>query len=262
MNPNGTARSVGKLGWPRADHIAPLALNAWLRYDALTRMLPPGITDVLEVGCGQGGFGVRLAQRYQYLGVEPDPASFTVAQHRIGLAGRGEVRNIAVEDLGDDQFDMVCAFEVLEHFEDDAAAAKSWTARLRPGGWLVVSMPAHNDRLGPFDELVGHYRRYDHAMVSALLEPLGFEQVETRLYGVPLGYALETARNVVGKRRLAQAKTSSTAERTAGSGRVMQPKGSALGLATRVATAPFRLVQRGFPGNGTGLIARARLSRS
>jgi SAM-dependent methyltransferase len=242
------------------DSFAPLALNAWLRYDALTRMLPPGVTDVLEVGCGQGGFGVRLAQRYRYLGVEPDPTSFAVAQHRIELAGRGEVRNIAVEDLGDDQFDMVCAFEVLEHFEDDAAAAKSWAARLRPGGWLVVSMPAHNDRLGPFDEVVGHYRRYDHAMVAALLEPLGFEQVETRLYGVPLGYALETARNVVGKRRLAQAKTSSAEERTAGSGRVMQPKGSALGLATRVATAPFRLVQRGFPAHGTGLIARARLT--
>jgi SAM-dependent methyltransferase len=244
------------------DSIAPLALNAWLRYDALSRMLPPGVTDVLEVGCGQGGFGVRLAQRYKYLGVEPDPTSCAVAQHRIEMAGRGEVRNIAVEDLGDDQFDMVCAFEVLEHFEDDAAAVKSWTARLRPGGWLVVSMPAHNDRLGPFDELVGHYRRYDHAMVAALLEPLGFEQVETRLFGVPLGYALERARNVVGKRRLAQAKTTSAEERTAGSGRVMQPKGSALGLATRVATAPFRLVQRGFPAHGTGLIARARRKRS
>jgi SAM-dependent methyltransferase len=245
---------------PDADRIAPLALNAWLRYDALTRLLPPGITDVLEVGCGQGGFGVRLAQRYNYLGVEPDPTSFKVAQHRIELAGRGEVRNLPVEALGADTFDMVCAFEVLEHFEDDAAAVASWSARVRPGGWLVVSMPANQDRLGPFDELVGHYRRYDHAMVTALLEPLGFEQVETRLYGVPLGYALETARNVVGKRRLAQAKTSSAEERTAGSGRVMQPKGSALGLATRLATAPFRLAQRGFPAHGTGLIARARLT--
>jgi len=262
MTPDSNARSVGKLGWPRADHIAPLALNAWLRYDALTRLLPPGITDVLEVGCGQGGFGVRLAQRYNYLGVEPDPTSFQVAEHRLRLAGRGEVRNVAVEDLGVDQFDMVCAFEVLEHFEDDAAAAKAWAARLRPGGWLVISMPANNDRLGPFDELVGHYRRYDHGMVTALLEPLGFTHIETRLYGVPLGYALETARNVVGRRRLAAAGVQSTSaeERTAGSGRVMQPRGSSLGLATRAATAPFRWVQRAFTGHGTGLIARAKLS--
>jgi SAM-dependent methyltransferase len=244
------------------DQIAPLALNAWLRYDALTRLLPPGVTDVLEVGCGQGGFGVRLAQRYNYLGVEPDPTSFKVAEHRLRLAGRGEVRNVPVEDLGADQFDMVCAFEVLEHFEDDAAAAKAWAARLRPGGWLVISMPANNDRLGPFDELVGHYRRYDHGMVTALLEPLGFTHVETRLYGVPLGYALETARNVVGRRRLAAAGVRSTSaeERTAGSGRVMQPRGSSLGLATRAATAPFRWVQRAFTGHGTGLIARAKLS--
>src|SRR6202034_4028879 len=58
------------------DAVAPLAPNAWLRYDVVQRMLPPdGITDVLEIGCGQGAFGARLARRYRYLGVEPDKTS-------------------------------------------------------------------------------------------------------------------------------------------------------------------------------------------
>jgi SAM-dependent methyltransferase len=245
----------------KADQVAPLALNAWLRYDAVARMLPADVKDVLEVGCGQGGFGVRLAQRYNYLGVEPDETSFRVAEHRLRLAGgTGEVRNVAIEELPEgDRYDMVCAFEVLEHFEDDKATLESWITRLRPGGRLLISVPAHQERYGPFDELVGHYRRYNPATMAALLRPLGFDEIDCRLYGVPLGYALETARNVVGRRRLAAAASRSAEERTAGSGRVLQPKGSLLGSATKLATAPFRLVQRGFPGSGTGLVARARL---
>ncbi len=81
---------------------APLTPNAWLRYELVKRILPAGISDVLEVGCGQGALGIRLAQRYRYLGVEPDRVSWSVASARIGAAGRGEVRNIAVQELGDE----------------------------------------------------------------------------------------------------------------------------------------------------------------
>ena len=55
--------------------VAPLTPNAWLRYDVIRRMLPAGVTDVLEIGCGQGSLGARLAQRYRYVGVEPDQTS-------------------------------------------------------------------------------------------------------------------------------------------------------------------------------------------
>ncbi len=67
---------------------APLTPNAWLRYELIKRILPAGISDVLEIGCGQGALGARLAQRYRYLGVEPDPESWSVAKTRFGAAGR------------------------------------------------------------------------------------------------------------------------------------------------------------------------------
>ena len=199
------------------DVVAPLAPNAWLRYELIKRMLPAGISDVLEVGCGQGAVGVRLAQRYRYLGVEPDRTSWAVASERLAAAGRGEVRNVAVEDLGDGQFDLICAFEVLEHIEDDAAALKEWAGRLRANGWLLLSVPAHQHRYGPWDGIVGHFRRYDPGAMTALLTSSGFTQIQVRQYGFPLGYLLEAGRNLVGRRRLATAAAMSVEEQTAGS---------------------------------------------
>jgi glycosyltransferase involved in cell wall biosynthesis/SAM-dependent methyltransferase len=245
-----------------ADAVAPLAPNASLRYDVVERMLPPGVTDVLEVGCGRGAFGARLAQRYRYLGVEPDPTSFAVAAARVGAVGRGEVRNTASGALAGQEFDLVCAFEVLEHIEDDAGAVAEWATLLRPGGWLLLSVPAHQRRFGAWDEIVGHFRRYEPAGITRLLSAAGFTDISIQLYGFPLGYLLEPVRNLVARRRLAAgASGDSLAERTAGSGRQFQPTSVSLGRAIRGATTPFRLLQRAFPRAGTGLVVRARLPR-
>ena len=213
---------------------------------------------MLEVGCGQGALGVRLAQRYHYLGVEPDETSSSVARQRISAAGGGEVRTTGVDALGDQQFDLVCAFEVLEHIEDDAAALRDWAARLRPGGWLLLSVPAHQRRYGPADELVGHFRRYDPDAVAPLLARCGFTDVLVIQYGFPLGYLLEAGRDLIGRRRLAAQRGTSVAERTAASGRLLQPAGRLRGTGIRWGTAPFRVIQRAFPGLGTGLVIRAR----
>jgi SAM-dependent methyltransferase len=245
---------------PNADAVAPLTPNAWLRYDVILRMMPPGVTDVLEVGCGQGALGARLTQRYRYVGVEPDASSCGVARQRVAAMGRGEVRQASVADLGAERFDLVCAFEVLEHIEDDAAALAQWAGRLRPRGWLLLSVPAFQHRFGPADELVGHFRRYDPPLLAELLRGSGLTDVDLRLYGMPLGYVLEAGRNAIGKRRLSRSTDMSIEERTAGSGRLLQPSGAAKGAATRWATAPFRLAQRAFPNTGVGLVARARLA--
>src|ERR1022692_1733563 len=240
--------------------VAPLTPNAWLRYDVVKRILPAGITDVLEVGCGQGALGARLAQRYRYVGVEPDQTSWAVAQRRVSAVATGEVRNVAVEAIGEEQFDLVCAFEVLELIEDDEAALKEWAGRLRAGGWLLLSVPAHQRRFAPADEMAGHFRRYDPAAMAALLARCGFGEIEIRQYGFPLGYLLEAGRNQIGRRRLAAATGKSVAERTAGSGRLLQPSGARLGAAIRWGTAPFRVMQRAFPNTGTGLVVLARLA--
>ncbi|HEX3589174.1 MAG TPA: class I SAM-dependent methyltransferase [Pseudonocardiaceae bacterium] len=243
-----------------ADAVAPLAPNAWLRFDVITRMLPPGVRDVLEIGCGQGAVGARLAQRCSYVGIEPDETSYGVADARLRAMGRGEVRHQSSTELGDERFDLVCAFEVLEHVEDDAAALTEWASHLRPGGWLLLSVPAHQQRFGPWDEIVGHYLRYSPADITELLHRTGFTDVEVRQYGMPLGYLLETVRDAIGKRRLGVAENKSFADRTAGSGRLYQPAGALRGTVIRWATAPFRVVQRAFPSRGVAIVVRARLA--
>ena len=240
--------------------LPPLSPNGWLRWEVVSRLLPPGHLDVLEVGCGQGGFGARLAQRYDYVGVEPDAISCATAQQRVAAVGDGEVRHGDLSVVKPDEtFDLVAAFEVIEHIEDDVSALAAWASHLRPGGWLLLSTPAWQKRFGPADEMVGHFRRYDPPVLQSRLAGAGLTDVELVHFGAPLGYVLEAGRNAVGKRRLASPESSaSMAERSEASGRTLQPSTSWSATAARLGTLPFRKLQNAFPGTGPGLVARAR----
>ena len=146
----------------RAGVNTPLAPNARLRFDALARCLDEvgAAGSFLEVGCGQGAAATVLAGRFDYVGYEPDPTSYETARRRLVEVGAGTVFNGMVPADPDRAFDVVGAFEVLEHIEDDRAAAAAWVRWLRPGGYLVVSVPAHPERFAPADVVAGHFRRY------------------------------------------------------------------------------------------------------
>ncbi len=245
-----------------ATVLPPLSPNGWLRWEVVSRQLPAADRRlaVLEVGCGQGGFAARLARRYDYLGVEPDALSCGVAQQRVASAGGGEVRHGDLSVVKpDEMFDLVVAFEVIEHIEDDAGALADWVAHLRPGGSLLLSTPAWQKRFGAADEMVGHFRRYDPPVLRDRLCGAGLVDVELVHFGTPLGYLLEAGRNYAGRKRLAaSAAAASMAERSDASGRTLQPSTSWTATAARLGTLPFRAVQRAFPGTGPGLVARGR----
>ena len=57
---------------------------------------------------------------------------------------------------------------VLEHIEDDRSEVQLASQRLKPGGFLVVLAPAHQQLYTPFDANIGHYRRYNKRTLSAL----------------------------------------------------------------------------------------------
>ncbi|TRD10601.1 class I SAM-dependent methyltransferase [Erythrobacter insulae] len=240
--------------------LPPLTPNASLRWDVLSRLLPAKVGEVLEVGCGRGAAAARIAQRAsRYVAVEPDDQSFAVAKEN--LRGIATVHNCMSFELpGSDTFDTICAFEVLEHIEDDAGALQEWRAKLRAGGHLVLSVPGWQDRFAAADHIAGHFRRYDPAQLKARLEEAGFVDVHVEAYGAPAGYLLEAFRNYAAKKLLADgAQDLDIAERTAGSGRLFQPNRGFTGVVTATLARPMVWAQRLFKGRGVGLVARARL---
>jgi SAM-dependent methyltransferase len=236
----------------------PLMPRAWLRYDVVRRMLDElAPQTVLELGCGQGSMGARLARRARYVGVEPDRTSCAVAETRVGAVGGTVVRGDHTAVLPGSTYDLVCAFEVLEHIEDDQAMLADWVRFVRPGGHLMLSVPAFAWRFGPMDERVGHYRRYGPEELAARLVEAGLERPRVTVYGWPLGYLLEAVRNRADRRRVAAADQPSQQERTAASGRIYQAPRPIVGRAVQVATLPFRYLQRVQPRRGVGLVVVA-----
>ena len=250
------------------DPLPPLTTMARLRQPFIAEALRIAAPrSILEVGAGQGAVGARLAHRASYVGVEPDADSASVAAARLVAVPGADFRRGGIERIADDEtFDMVCAFEVIEHIENDRDALVSWVRHLAPEGHLLLSVPAHRSRFGPSDEAVGHFRRYDAPDIDHLLSSIGFEAVRRWSYGALGGHVLEAGRNAILSRRtrsIPHSSSESTAGRTAASGRLFQPSSRVGGAVTAVAAAPMVLCQRPFARGtfGVGWVVLARRIR-
>lgn len=239
--------------------LPPLTLAGALRYDVVRRILDKldGVETVLEIGVGVGGLGSRLSQKYQYTGLDLDSKSAAIARERIAAAGNGRVIHGTTADLEpESSFDLVCAFEVLEHIDDDEASLREWRELVKPGGWLLLSVPARHGGLGAHDEAAGHIRRYTRLGLHQLSGRVGLSVEQVVGYGFPLGNALEGIWHLAARRSRRQG---TLEERTAHSGRRFQPP-TVLGAATQALTMPFALIQRATAktdlGNGLVLVAR------
>ncbi|HUK14242.1 MAG TPA: class I SAM-dependent methyltransferase, partial [Thermoanaerobaculaceae bacterium] len=92
----------------------------------------------------------------------------TAAEARIGTIGGGL-------DFPTGRFDVVICLNVLEHIADDTAALGQIARWLRPGGKLLLQVPAHPALFGAVDRALGHFRRYTRRDLSALLRRSGFQ---------------------------------------------------------------------------------------
>jgi SAM-dependent methyltransferase len=88
--------------------------------------------------------------------------------------------------VADESLDLVVAFDVLEHLEDDVSAAKGVFNALRPGGVFAVAVPADPKLWSAHDEAVGHVRRYTRETLSALVLGAGFELGPVKSWNVLL----------------------------------------------------------------------------
>ncbi|MCB9597673.1 MAG: class I SAM-dependent methyltransferase [Sandaracinaceae bacterium] len=181
--------AMPELGWvPSPGYVLRRhRVLAWLD------RLPAG-RRALEIGCGAGALLHDLGERgYRCDALESSPRALELLAAAFG--DRDDVHAHATP--GDDwagRFDLLLAFEVLEHIEDDAGALRAWVDWLAPGGHVLLSVPAHERRWNPTDEWAGHFRRYEADGLRARLEEAGLEVVALECYGFPLANLLEAVR--------------------------------------------------------------------
>jgi 2-polyprenyl-3-methyl-5-hydroxy-6-metoxy-1,4-benzoquinol methylase len=155
---------------------------------ALRRFVRPG-SRVLDFGCGSGGLTAELARHYRVLGVDFSAPALEVARQR-GL----DVRLIAGGEALPDGFDAACAFDVIEHVEDDAVELKRLAAAVRPGGIVMVTVPAYRFLWGRMDDVAGHRRRYRLRVLDRVMRAAGLERVHASYFNMWLFPAIAAGR--------------------------------------------------------------------
>jgi 2-polyprenyl-3-methyl-5-hydroxy-6-metoxy-1,4-benzoquinol methylase len=149
--------------------------SAWV-FDTFAELVPGA--DVLEVGAGIGTF-TRLmlgAGAKQVMAIEPEAACADVLERDLADEPKLRVRREALPDapsLAGETFDLVVCDNVLEHIGDEAGALSVMVAALRPGGHLVLVVPAGPRLFGALDDAYGHWRRYGEADVRQVVGAAG-----------------------------------------------------------------------------------------
>ena len=137
---------------------------------------------VMEFGAGIGSVALlwRAMHKVDPICVELDDELQAVLRSR-GFEAHGTLE--AVEP----GLDLIYTSNVLEHIDDDVAALKQLHAKLRPGGWMAVYVPAMMALYSDMDRSLGHYRRYGRKELLAKLEASGF-QTQRCHYADSLGF--------------------------------------------------------------------------
>jgi ubiquinone/menaquinone biosynthesis C-methylase UbiE len=164
--------------------------------------LPPG-ASVLDAGCGSGRTLIELVRYGEVEGIELDPDAASLAR------GRGhEVKVGRLEELpwGAETFDLITCLDVIEHTPDDRATLTELLRVTKPGGFMLVTVPAYQALWSIHDEANHHYRRYGRATLrrtarlagwhvervssfnSLLLAPAAAVRVLQRRLGTHNGY--------------------------------------------------------------------------
>src|SRR4051812_25039160 len=155
--------------WFRARN----ALIAW----ALQSHFPTA-TSLLEVGCGTGYVAADVHRRLPRLRVaagDPFDAGVQVAQRRMPDA---EVFQMDGRQIPfDAEFDVVAAFDVLEHVREHELVVEQMRDAVVPGGGVLVTVPQHRWLWTPLDDYAQHERRYTHPELRGVLESAGLKVV-------------------------------------------------------------------------------------
>jgi SAM-dependent methyltransferase len=159
--------------WEQSRLSSPEGFNTW----PLVRSLLTLPQSRLEVGPG-------LRPRLPLEGTCFVDASLTAVTKLRERGARAEIGLVSRLPFRDGAFNLVAAFDVVEHVDDDDAALSELVRVAAPGSTLLLSAPLHPSRWSSFDELVGHRRRYEPEQLLSKLAGHGLSVAATAVYGM------------------------------------------------------------------------------
>lgn len=167
------------------------SLSMATKYNSFLRdLFMPYVGDeVLEIGAGVGNMSQFMLNRKRLVLTDFEEEYVRYLTSKFQGWENIEVRRLDVTaDPGDlkGAFDSIVMLNVLEHIEDDKLALKNLHAMLKPGGRLLLIVPAHQWLYGSLDELAFHFRRYELEPLRGLVESAEFDP-EEGFYFSPIG---------------------------------------------------------------------------
>lgn len=167
---------------------------------------PPADARILDAGCGTGGNLAMLGRFGHVTGVEPDETALELAR---GRGSHAEIVKGMLPDalpFDDGTFDLAVLLDVLEHVDDDRAALRRLASLLKPGGHLVLTVPAFRFLWSGHDDSHQHRRRYRRPELSEKISSAGLNVRCVSYFNTWLFPVIAAARAV--KRRSASRESS------------------------------------------------------
>jgi len=177
-----SAKNFQLLGDMEVDHFWFLARNEMISW--LLHRYCADADRILELGCGTGFVSGALRQIYpngQIAGCELHVAGMAIAWKRHGDSiefFQADARSICLSDA----LDLVCAFDVLEHIDEDDAALHQIYSALVPGGCIIATVPQHPWLWSMADDVACHHRRYETGELVKKAQAEGFEIIYSDSY--------------------------------------------------------------------------------
>jgi 2-polyprenyl-3-methyl-5-hydroxy-6-metoxy-1,4-benzoquinol methylase len=143
--------------------------------------------DPIEIGSGLGDYALEWADRMpRFTATEADPERLVRLKDRMREHPAVAVREILLPTEEKGSYSAAVSYNVLEHIEDHVGALRSMASLVRPGGAIVLIVPAFMFAMSPVDIATGHVRRYTKKTMRAALTEAGLE-IEKIHYANALG---------------------------------------------------------------------------
>lgn len=180
----------------------------------LLRKYFPNARNLLEIGCGTGSVLLAIRRAFPELdltGSEQFPEALVLARRRLGEAVtllQMDARRIPARG----EFDVIGAFDVIEHIREDEQVLAQIHAALKPGGGAIVAVPQHPRLWSSADDIALHQRRYTRGELDLKIRSAGFRVLQSTSFNVLLLPLMVASRLIMNFRARPSLRTVAMAE--------------------------------------------------